>query len=269
MLVRFWGVRGSFPVHGQKYLEFGGATSCASIEIDENNLLVIDAGTGLRDLGHFLSKKRLKPKISLFITHFHLDHIMGLPSFQPIYEDDTWMTIYSPLNPSETRLLLNSLMGGFFFPLVFSETRAHKKIYRLREKINLGGVVISFASLPHPGGNVALRFDRGNKSIVFATDAEPHKESWDEKVVALAAGATYLVGDAMFTPWEYRRGKEGWGHGSWRAALNLAKEAGCSNLILSHWNPNHDDQKIRAILSRVKKEFRPVYGAKPGWKINL
>lgn len=269
MLVRFWGVRGSFPVHGKKYLEFGGATSCASIEIDVNNLLIIDAGTGLRDLGHFLSKQRLKPKISLFITHFHLDHIMGLPSFQPLYEEGTSITIYSPLNPSTTRLLLDCLMGGFFFPVVFSETPADKKIYQLKKKINLGEVVISFAPLPHPGGNVALRFEMRKKSIVFATDAEPPKENWDEKLLALAAGATYLVGDAMFTPREYAQGKEGWGHGSWRAALKLAREAGCHNLVLTHWNPNHDDQKIKAILSRIKRDFRSVYGAKPGWMINL
>lgn len=269
MLVRFWGVRGSFPVHGKKYFEFGGATSCASIEIDDNNLLVIDAGTGLGDLSRFLSRRKAKPKITLFITHFHLDHIMGLLSFKPLYEDDTLITIYSPLNPSTTRMLLDSLMGGFFFPVVFSETPAHKKIYRLKKTIHLGEVVISSVALPHPGGNVALRFERGNKSIVFATDAEPQKENWDEKVLALAAGATYLVGDAMFTPKEYAKGKRGWGHGSWRAALKLARQAGCHNLILAHWNPAYDDQKIRAILTRIKKEFRPIYGAKPGWKINL
>ncbi len=269
MLITFWGTRGSFPVQGKKYTEFGGATICVSIEMEDNNLLVIDAGTGLRDLGHFLSRKKKKPKINLFITHFHLDHLLGLPFFQPLYEADTSMTIYSPFNPSITRLLLDRFMGDFYFPVVFSETPASKKFFRLKNKIKISRIVVSFAPLPHPGGNVALRFEWGNKSIVFATDAEPRGGIWDKKVMTIAAGATYLVGEAMFTPREYAKGKKGWGHGSWRSTLKLAREAGCCNLILTHWNPDYDDKKIKTILSQIEREFYPVYGAKPGMKINL
>jgi len=269
MLVRFWGARGSFAVQGKKYLGFGGATSCASIEIDKNKLLIIDAGTGIKDLGYFLSRQKPKPEINLFLTHFHLDHIMGLPSFQPLYEEDTILNIYSPLSPASTRILLDRLMGGSFFPLTFSRTASQKKIYQLGKKMQLGEVIISSAPLPHPGGNLALRFEKEYRSIVFATDAEPPEEKWEERVINLAWGATYLVGDAMFTPREYAQGKKGRGHASWRAALKLAREAGCSHLVLSHWNPDHDDQMIRAIISRIRKKFFRVYGARPGWQINL
>jgi len=269
MLVRFWGVRGSFAVQGKKYLFFGGATSCASIEIDKDNLLIIDAGTGIKDLGYFLSRQKRKPEMSLFLTHFHLDHIMGLPSFQPLYEEDTILNIYSALSPASTRFLLDRLMGGSFFPKTFSRTASQKKIYQLGREMQLGEVIISSAPLPHPGGSLALRFERESRSIVFATDAEPPEEKWGERIVTLARGATYLVGDAMFTPREYAQGKKGWGHASWRAALKLAREADCSHLVLSHWNPDHDDRMIRAIISQIRKEFPRLYGARPGSKIIL
>ncbi|MCX7973126.1 MAG: MBL fold metallo-hydrolase [Candidatus Aminicenantes bacterium] len=269
MKVTFWGVRGSFAVHGRPYLQFGGSTSCASLEINQNHLIIIDAGTGLRDLGRFLLSQKIRPKISLFITHFHLDHIIGLPSFQALYDPEIILHLYSPLKSHETLRLFDSLMGGRFFPVIFSKTPCRKEIHSIEERMEIEGIVIKAHHLPHPGGNLALRFEKDGKSLIFATDVEPLNEKWDEKMVAYAWKANYLIGEAMFTPEEYTQEKKGWGHSSWRVTLQLAQAASCENLIFSHWNPDYDDRKIKAIIAMAKKEFPRVFGARPGWKIEL
>lgn len=265
----FWGTRGSFAVQGKPYLQFGGATSCISLEIKENHIIIVDAGTGLRDLGRFLLSRKRKPRITLFITHFHLDHIMGLPSFQPLYDPETIITFYSPIKKESTLTLINHFMGGRFFPLSFSQTPCQKEIHLIQKEMEIDGFSIRANPLPHPGGNLALRFEKKGLSLVYATDVEPPEGKWDEAMIDFAREATYLIGEAMFTPEEYAQGKKGWGHSSFKTTVSLAQKAGCRHLILTHWNPDYDDRKIKQLLQSIKREFPQTFGAKAGWKINL
>lgn len=269
MILKFWGTRGSFPVAGRHYLRFGGTTSCASLEVDEETYVVVDAGTGIRKLGESLAQRGNLKRIFLFLTHFHLDHVSGLPSFAPLYDSKFSLTIYSPLSVFETRRQLDRLMGGRFFPVSFSATGCQKEIRPLRGKVDLGPLTAYSFPLPHPQGNVGLRFERDGCSVVFATDAEPLEGRWSKEVVESVREAACLIAEGMFTPEEYRQGKKGWGHGTWRDAVTLAREARCRQLILSHWNPGHEDGKIKAIINAARQEYSLVYGARPGLKLKV
>jgi len=269
MILQFWGARGSFAVSGPEYLEFGGATPCASLQADSRNFYLIDAGTGIRKCGEFLAAHLPGAKLTLFLTHFHLDHIVGLPSFQPLYDPRTLLVIYSSLKPEETRQQLDRLMGHLFFPVSFSETACQKEIRQFRDSFSLGPVTLKTVTLPHPQGNTGLRFEGEGGSVVFATDAEPSEAGWSEEIINWAAEADYLVADAMFTPEEYANGKKGWGHGTYEAAVNLAQQARCKHLVLSHWNPQHDDRRVKEIINRVRQKWPQAQGAKPGLKIEI
>ncbi len=269
MILEFWGTRGSYPVAGREYLRFGGATACASLAVDEEFLLVIDAGTGIRKLGECLEQGKKIKRVFLFLTHFHLDHVSGLPSFASLYDPEFTLVIYSPVSASETRRQLDRLMGGRFFPVSFSATGCQKEVRPLRSKITLGPLTVYSFPLPHPQGNVGLRFAEGGRSVVFATDAEPVGGRWSREVIEGVREATCLIAEGMFTPEEYRRGKKGWGHGTWKDAVRLAREAKCQQLILSHWNPGHEDEKIKAIIDQAREKFSPVYGARPGLKLKI
>lgn len=269
MLLEFWGTRGSFPVSGQEYSRFGVATACASLRWDEETYLVIDAGTGIKKLGEFLSLRGNVKKVFLLLTHFHLDHISGLPSFAPLYDPEFTLIIYAPLSPSKTWRELDRLMGGRFFPISFSATACQKEIYCLRAENTLGSLDVYSFPLPHPQGNVGLRLEKDGRSVVFATDAEPEQGRWAKEVLDRVKESTCLVAECMYTPGEYRQGKIGWGHGSWMDAVRLAREARCQKLVLSHWNPNYSDEKIKTIMERVRREFSAVYAARPGWRLTI
>lgn len=272
MELTFWGVRGSVPVSGKRYVKYGGHTPCASLVSSEEDLIVIDAGTGIMSLGESLKENRNKKyiHIHLVFTHFHIDHIMGLPFFSPLFSRETKVSFYSPLKSGETQGLLSTLMGGRFFPIPFEKTGAEKSFRVIpSEDFFIGNIRVSHIPLNHPQGSFAYRFSEKGRSILFATDTEHPEKGLDEQLVAFAQKTDILIYDATFTPDEYKKGRRGWGHSTWKQGTKIAQKAGVGKLYLSHFSPSHPDKKIDNIIKSARKIFPETYGAREGFALSL
>jgi len=267
MRFRFWGVRGTFPVSDRRMLEFGGHTPCASLGFPGKEVLVVDAGTGIKHLGDRLEKERREQPLTihLLLTHFHLDHIQGLPFFSPLFSSSVSVCFYTDCPAAEAEVALGGLMGSRYFPVSFAETTSRKTFLRVpAEGCEIGRWRVFSSPLVHPQGSVAYRIDGNGKSIVFATDTEHPEQGIDERLASFAAGADILVYDATFTPAEYEEGKKGLGHSTWLEGTRLAREAGVGKLFLSHFNPLHTDAEVGEILRRARDVFPETYAAKEG-----
>jgi len=272
MELKLWGVRGTAPVCGKKFLKYGGRTPCASVLSSKKERVIIDAGTGIIPLGQTMMSESSQKKVSVHIllTHFHLDHTLGLLFFDPLYSRQFELTFYSSLKPAQTRETLSQLMGGRLFPVDFNETESKKQFKQVPSgDFSIGDFRISHIPLRHPQGSLAYRFQEKGKSVVFATDTEHPENGVDERLAALAREADIFVYDATFTPKEYSQGKTGWGHSTWFQGTRIAEQADVSRLYLSHYNPSHSDEKIDRLIKNAQKRFQETYGAKQGLTLKL
>jgi phosphoribosyl 1,2-cyclic phosphodiesterase len=271
MRVEFWGVRGTAPASGKNFVKYGGHTPCAAAESAKGGIVIVDAGTGIRRLGDALMARGGSGglEIHLFLTHFHLDHIIGLPFFAPLYSARARITFYSPVLPRDAEKCLSGLMAGRYFPVGFRETASTKDFQKVEEEsFSIGKLNISSCQLNHPQGSVAYRIAEKDLAIVFATDTEPPEEGMDERLAGFIRGAAHLVCDATFTPEEYTR-RQGWGHSTWRHGTELAAAAGVRNLLLSHFSPEHDDRQVEEMVRRARREFRFTAAAREGLGIEI
>lgn len=269
MDIEFWGVRGTMPVSGKGTQKYGGRTPCASVVSAAGDIVIVDAGTGIKTLGESLTTRPTRERLRLHVllTHFHLDHVIGLPFFAPLYSDRADITFYSALPPRETEKQLQGLMSGRYFPVDFRETASAKTFVRAGEDtIPIGKLEISGCPLIHPQGSFGYRISESAGSIVFATDTEPPDEGMDERLARFIQGVTFFVCDATFTPEEYKT-RQGWGHGTWLEGTNLARRAGVENLLLSHLNPEHNDARVDEMIRLARREFARASAAREGLRL--
>lgn len=266
MNLRFWGVRGTFPTPDIDRTRYGGHTSCSSLRLGPEAHLVVDAGTGLCDLGERIMAESGGGNIhiDLLLTHFHLDHIMGFPFFAPLYSPRTALTVHTPGDPRDTEAALAGLMAGRYFPVRLDGTASRKEFRDLEPGLTIGGIHVSSCPLRHPQGSVAYRLASDGASLVLATDTEHPEAGVDERLAAFADGADWLVYDAMYTPAEYEAGKKGWGHSTWLAGTQLAAAARVGSLVLSHLNPSHADADVDGILEAARARFPRTLAAAQG-----
>lgn len=271
MNIEFWGVRGTLPVSGRDNVKYGGHTPCALIRVPGKEQIIVDAGTGISSLGNKLIKEvgNGTLKLHILLTHFHLDHIMGLPFFSPLYSPAASMIFYTTGSAAKAEAYLSGLMGGKYFPVEFKKTPSRKIFRKIPEgSFNIGEVEISSHPLHHPQGSVAYRLKYKEETIIFATDTEHSEKGIDKGLASFCSKASILVYDAAFTPEEYRSGKVGWGHSTWLEGTKLARKAGVGKLYLSHFNPFHSDKQIDKIVSLAREQFPKTYAAREeSWRL--
>lgn len=272
--LRFWGVRGSIPVPGPNTVAIGGNTPCIEIRAG-SELLIFDAGTGLRGLGQALLREM--PLVArLFFTHFHWDHIQGFPFFAPVFIKGNRFDLFGAKTLTST--LEDSLRGQMSFPnfpVRLEELAAEIRFHDLHEgeAVACGDAVITNTSLNHPGGNFGYRVDFGGHAVVIASDTE-HFSCLDRRLVELSEGADVLIYDAMYTPSEYAGtntmpSKTGWGHSTWEQGIQVAKAAHVKKLVLFHHEPDRSDKEVRAIEALAKATFPQTIAAYEGLEIQL
>ncbi len=286
-LVRFHGVRGSFPVPSPGVLHFGGNTSC--IEINSGPYrVVVDCGTGMIGLGKELAESGSTAPVLVLVSHVHHDHTMGWPFFRPVYDPRATLFLLGP--GSEGRSFREVFEGAFanpYFPVPADKMASRREFMTLghldavawsdpaQPPAPLAGdagdalVVRSVRNLNHPNGGVLnFRLERGGRTIVIATDVEGSScETGD--LADHARGADLLIHDAQYTEEQYPRLTRGWGHSTWAMAADVAERAGARRLVLYHHDPAHDDTAVEAIERLTRARFPRTVSACEGLEIRL
>jgi len=271
MQIEFWGVRGSIASPGPDTAAVGGNTSCVALRCGSTNI-ILDAGTGLRGLGDSrLGELRGLPfEATVLLSHFHWDHIQGLPFFVPAYLPSTKLTILGATNGvMSLEETLSHQMTAPVFPVRLDELRAELTLRDIRAGLPfaVGEATVRAVKLNHPGGVHAYRIDHGGRSVVYATDTE-HYECMDPGLLSLAEGADVLIYDSQYTPEEYPA-KVGWGHSTYAAGVDVAKKAGVGELVLFHHDPRRNDAAVAQIEERARALFPRSVAAREGMKITV
>ena len=265
------GVRGSTPVGGQDTARYGGHTICMSVDDGAGRVLILDLGTGLRNLQADLPPRHDGYDFQVFLTHYHWDHLQGLPFFIPIYEPSNRFAFHGF---GWEGMGVEELIAGTFqppwFPVSLADTAADKTFVALDgDPIRVGELTVSWTRLKHPQGVTAYRIDGPNTSVVVATDHEAGDPEFDEALSVLGAGADVLIHDAQYTDGEYELHYEGWGHSTWTHAVEAARATGVDRLVLISHDPSHGDDAVDAIVDEARAEFANVDAAAEGMAIPL
>ena len=259
MELRFWGVRGSIPAPGPHSLAVGGNTTCVSLR-SRDYLFVFDAGTGIRRLGEYLEdESRSKWRGSIFFSHYHWDHIQGLPFFVPARRVKNRFRLYGESKDGiDLEAILRQQMQEPYFPITMDDAKALVNFEALRPNQVIEpfpGFTLRTVRLNHPNDALGYRLETMDGSLCVITDHEHPADGLDESVVEFARGASVLVHEAQYTPEEKAGPKSGWGHSSWRDAVLTAKEADVEIVYISHHDPDRSDAELFQILSAARKIF--------------
>lgn len=278
MKVKFWGVRGSIPTPGMGTVRYGGNTPCVEIMCPGEHAVVIDAGTGIKNLGaQWLSKT--PEEIHLFISHTHWDHIHGFPFFLPIYLPTSRIHVYGPqvqislarALPLNLKEVLTNQMDHAVFPVMFGSLQAKISFQEIGPiPFQIGGIKVSPYNLNHTVITYGYNFEWKGKRVAYQSDHEPfydvftHEDGTDsiigemirqknESIVEMARGVDLLIADSMYTPEEYPRYR-GWGHASIEHTVQRAVAAKAKRIAFFHHDPGHDD----AFMDRMKKQGQDI-----------
>jgi len=257
MIIRCWGARGSIPVSGPQYAKYGGDTPCIEIRTGNDEVIVVDAGTGVRRLGSRLVRENRK-RMSMIFTHSHWDHIIGFPFFKPVHSGDSHIDVYGcPRAMGNIGKLLAETMKAPFFPVPF-QTLDSEVVYNkiCRDSFRIDSVKVSHIQLSHPNLGLGYRFEENGSSFVFLTDNElsfKHRGGRDfDDYLEFAKGADFLIHDAEFTEEEYTRTRS-WGHSVYTQALDLAIKAGVRRFGLYHHNQDRTDNALDDMVDHCRR----------------
>ena len=279
MKAKFWGTRGSLPTPGRETTRYGGNTPCVEVRLRNNNLVIFDAGTGIRALGDALMSEGESVKAFIAITHPHWDHIQGFPFFKPAFISGNEFTIIGAQSKSVTlRQMIASQMDKVYFPIQLNELKAKINFHPIREEtIPIFDATLTSLFVNHPQFALGYRLNSGGHSLVYISDNEPFdrevakslknveknivkkyaavKGDPNQRIFDFARGADILIHDTTYTPEEYVN-HVGWGHSHYLFSLKAAEEAGVKRLVLFHHDQMHSDEKIDEILQKCVKEIR-------------
>ncbi|MER8730467.1 MBL fold metallo-hydrolase [Mesorhizobium sp. M1227] len=270
-LVRFWGVRGSISVSGPEFSRYGGNSICVEMRCGKHTLL-FDAGSGLRPAGAALQALGVTD-FDLLFTHCHYDHIIGLPSFAPIYDRGAKVTLWSGhlAGHMTTRQMVDEFMRPPWFPVKLEACKASLDyrdfvsgdVLRPRE-----GVVVRTGSLMHPGGCIGYRVEWGGGVVAVITDTEHDPDKLDQTVLGLIEDADLVIYDCTYTEEEMER-RRGYGHSTWQQGVKLCEAAGARRLALFHHDPTRTDKELDKIQKLAKYRFTGAFAARDGQTLNI
>lgn len=252
MHIRCWGSRGSLPVSGNQFNRYGGETSCLEIRSRKGDVIVVDAGTGIRGLGNKLVRAKI-PRFHMVFTHTHLDHVVGFPLFAPMHQKGTDITIHGrSFDAHSFRETLSGLMRPPYFPVDLGSVASTLHFEDIGdEPFSIGGVAIRPIRLSHPNGGLGFRFEEGASSFVFLTDNElafchPGGRKPGD-YAEFSQGADLLIHDAEFSTRDYPLTRS-FGHSLFSDAVRLGMEAGVGRFGMFHHNRERTDSQVDAMV---------------------
>jgi len=275
--LRFWGVRGSTPTVDKATWRYGGNTACVELTTPAGVRVILDCGTGLRMLGRHLEAGSESQRIEshIFVTHYHWDHIQGIPFFSPLYAEQNRFHFYSfrseYLGTDSLKRVFEAQMALPYFPVDLSAMSATREFTEVGggEQLQVPGALVTARWLCHPQGCLGFRFETSAGTVVYATDNEPGDPKLDESLLELADGADIFINDAQFTPEQLATTRKRWGHSSWLEGVKVAQKAGVKNLVLFHHDPDSTDKAVDAILREARGAFPNVWAAAEGMVMTL
>ena len=272
--IQFWGVRGSIPAPGKDTARYGGNTSCVEMRI-AGKRLIFDGGTGLHVLGNTMLQQQ-PIEAYLFFTHYHWDHIQGVPLFAPVFMSGNCFHIYGavPKDWGSTKQHFQDRILHPNSPVPLDALPAHLKFHELEpgDVVKLDDITIETGHLNHPNSAMGYRISHQNYTVVYCTDTEHFTDRLDEDVLHLSRHADVLIYDAMYTDEEYynpKSPKVGWGHSTWQAAVNVSQKAGVKKIVIFHHEPNHSDDFLDQVAQDVKAVFPNSVLAKEGMVLDV
>jgi len=238
-----------------------------------DGIFIFDCGTGFRLLGNHLRKEfgGVPLRARIFLSHYHWDHIQGIPFFVPLYNRANSFIFHSFRSiHTDVQQALEDQMMNPYFPVEMGVMQAQRQFSIIAEGTSTyDGLTVSGRLLNHPQGCLGYRIEHKGKIVVYATDNEPGDARGDQNVRALAQDADIFIYDSQYTPHEYRKFKKNWGHSTWQEAINIAREAKVKKVVLFHHDPEHDDKQIDSIQRQARQRFPNCVAAREGLTINL
>lgn len=276
MRIKVWGCRGSIPSPGGDTSRYGGNTTCVEVRLRGGSLVVIDAGSGIRNLGRELVRREGREVVHLLLTHAHWDHLQGFPFFLPAFQKRFTLQVWGgPRSAAVLRSYLQHQMSPPYFPVQYAELEARIRFPRKpAREITIDGTRLQSIPLTHPDGGYGFKFSEEDRSFVYLTDNElgyRHPGGLSPRRYAeWCRGADLVLHDAQYTPAEYRLTR-GWGHSTFQAATELCLAAGPRRFGIIHHDPQHTDLQLdryvrdcRRALGRGGPDF---FGATEGMEI--
>jgi phosphoribosyl 1,2-cyclic phosphodiesterase len=267
--VTFWGTRGSLAAPGRETARYGGNTSCVSVQGNEGTLVILDAGTGIRDLGQSLPPTL--DQVHILLTHLHMDHIQGLPFFAPLRRPGVEIHIWGP---ASTTLSLHARLQKYLspplFPVSVRELAAEFHFHELpAHVIEIGEFMIHAQLIIHPNPTIGYRIQSAETTVTYLPDHEPalagrsfpHDKSWTSGY-RLAEGADLLIHDTQYTEDEYRD-RIGFGHSSINHAFQFAQLSSVKHFAPFHHDPTHNDDTLDRMFAKTIREMQPSYRVTP------
>jgi ribonuclease BN (tRNA processing enzyme) len=254
-----WGSRGSLATPGRRTVRYGGNTSCVEVRAADDALLILDAGTGIRELGLALGEDRPE-RIDVLLSHLHIDHLEGLPYFSPLWDAGVELHIWGPSSPVKSlEERIATYLSPPLFPVHLAEVPSNLVCHDAPREWELGSLRIASQPISHPGPTLGYRIHDGRVALAYLTDHEPAlgmdlREVGTDWIsgFGVAHGADVLLHDCQYTEEEYVE-KAGWGHSSTAHAATFAELANVDRLLMFHHDPMHSDEQLETMLDRVRE----------------